>query len=218
MKYSQVIPAIIPQNQNAVLQAASDLRFSRELHLDIVDGVFVPAISWPYEPTGEPQSVKSVLDNYTLEVDLMTAEPIIAATKWVAAGADMLVFHVETLVLDIFKKFTEKTPVSVGVSCSGETKIETLLAYAEFADYVQLMGIYQIGSQGQPFDEAVFDKIKTVKSKFPDMMVSVDGSVNPDTILSLKKAGADRFIVGSAIVKQDNPEVAHNALLSLINE
>jgi len=218
MKYSPIVPAIIPANQSEVISAASSLRFSREFHLDVVDGVFVPAISWPYEPAGEPVVVKTVLDVYTLEVDLMTARPIPAATKWIAAGADMLVFHVETIDLETFKNFADNTPVSVGVSCSGDTEIETLLSYAEFADYVQLMGIYQIGSQGQPFTETVFEKIAAVKKQFPKIMISIDGSVNATTIQSLKKAGADRFIVGSAIVKQPDPEAAHKGLLALIND
>ncbi|MEY3783752.1 MAG: hypothetical protein RLZZ230_74 [Candidatus Parcubacteria bacterium] len=218
MKYSQIVPAVIPKSQAEVFEMATALHFSREFHLDIVDGIFVPTSSWPYEPLGEPMAVKPVLDAYTLEVDLMVAEPIAAATRWVAAGADMLVFHVETISLEVFKTFVEQTVASIGVSCSGETPIETLLEYAQYADYVQLMGIHQIGYQGQPFDEAVFEKIATVKNKFPALSITIDGSVNASTIKRLKKAGADRFICGSEIVKQINPEAAHEALMALIND
>ncbi len=218
MKYSQIVPAVIPKNEEELKVMAEVLQFSREFHLDIVDGLFVPTISWPYSPVGDPLSVKSVLDFYTLEVDLMVSNPIEAATKWVIAGADMLVFHVETLPLEAFKNFTEYTNVSVGISFHGNTPIEKFLEYVKYADYVQIMGIFEIGLQGQPLDEAVFEKINAVKKLFPNISITIDGSVNVETIKKLKEAGANRFICGSAIVKQSNPEHAHQALIQLINE
>jgi ribulose-phosphate 3-epimerase len=218
MKYSPVVPAFIPQSKEEVIRFAQTLCFSQELQLDLVDGQFVPTVSWPYDPVGEPRSVKSYLDPYTLEVDLMVKDPLTAAQQWVEAGADMLVFHVETLSLDDFKAFADATAVSVGVSAHGATPLNTLIEYASYADYIQLMGIYEIGAQGLPFDEAVLQKTEELKRRFPRMMVSVDGSVNQDTIKRLKKAGVDRFVCGSAIVKQADPEAAHAALTALINE
>lgn len=212
-----VVPAVIPQSEAEVLAFAESLRFSPEFHLDIVDGVFVPKVSWPIGPSGDPMAVRGGLTSYTLEVDLMTAEPLLHAEAWVVAGADMLVFHVETLTLEEFMQFSEYATVSVGVSAHGATSMETLLEYAAYADYVQLMGIYEIGAQGQPFDPAVLTNIETVKQAYPDMMVSIDGSVNADTIVSLRTAGADRFICGSAIVGQPDPAAAHAYLSGLIN-
>lgn len=212
-----VVPAVIPTNEADVLSFAETLRFSPEFHLDIVDGVFVPKTSWPVEPAGDAMTVRTALAGYTLEVDLMTVEPLLHAEAWVVAGADMLVFHVETLTLEEFMQFSEYATVSVGVSAHGATSMETLLEYAAYADYVQLMGIYEIGAQGQPFDPAVLTNIETVKQAYPDMMVSIDGSVNADTIVSLRNARADRFICGSAIVGQPDPESAHAYLSQLIN-
>lgn len=218
MKYAPVVPAIIPKSKDEVVQYAKQLTFSRELQLDLVDGKFVSSVSWPYEPAGEPLSVKSCLDQYTLEVDLMVADPLAAAKEWVAAGADMLVFHVETLSLEQFRAFADTTAVSVGVSAHGATSLETLMAYAAYADYIQLMGIYEIGAQGLPFDEAVLEKVATLKCELPDMMISVDGSVNKNTIARLKAAGVNRFICGSAIVQQPDPAAAQAALAALIND
>jgi pentose-5-phosphate-3-epimerase len=93
-----------------------------------------------------------------------------------------------------------------------------LAAYADYADYIQLMGIHTIGAQGLPFDETVLEKIATLKAEFPQLPITVDGSVNAETIVRLKKAGADRFICGSAIVQQADPEAAHAALAALIND
>ncbi len=218
MSYTPIVPAVIPRSREEVLLVAEELRFSREFHLDLVDGKFVSDISWPYQPIGEALSVKPQLDAYTLEVDLMVEDPLTAATEWVIAGADMLVFHVETLSLGEFQSFADRTVVSVGVSAHGDTPLETLAEYATYADYVQLMGIYQIGAQGLPFDDAVLEKISYFKKRFPNLPITVDGSVNRETISRIKQAGTDRFICGSAIVKQADPEAAYKALSALINE
>lgn len=213
-----IVPAFIPSSREEVLQYAKKLAWSHEVQLDLVDGQFVDSVSWPYRPLGEPLSVKSQLDCFTLEVDLMVSDPITAANQWLEAGADMLVFHVESLLLEDFKNFAEEARVSIGVSAHGETSLDTLMAYARHADYIQLMGIYEVGAQGLPFDEAVLDKVQKLKRLFPKMMISVDGSVNKNTIKRLKDAGVDRFICGSAIVQQEDPEAAHAALQALIND
>jgi ribulose-phosphate 3-epimerase len=213
-----IVPAVIPDSQDEVISFSKTLSFSPEYHLDLVDGKFVAATSWPFEPLGDPVAVKKYLDPYTLEVDLMVEEPVKVAIDWLRAGADMLVFHVETLSLEEFKNFAESHSISIGISGHGDTTLETLAEYAEHADYIQLMGIHEIGAQGLPFDEKVLDKITDLKRRFPLKSITIDGSVNSDTIARLAKAGADRFICGSAIVKQDDPEAAHAALSALIND
>ncbi len=214
-----IVPAVIPKDQAEVIAMTNVLSFSHEFHLDLVDGHFVPTVCWPFEPKGEAMAVKPHTDKFTLEVDLMVANPIMAAKEWVKAGADMLVFHIETVDLVFFVDYVEHTPkVSIGVSFHGDTPLEALLPYIPHADYVQIMGIHTIGAQGQPFDERTFEKIKRIRSEFPYTPISVDGSVNKETISRLIKAGVDRLIVGSAIVKQENPEAAYNALCAVVNE
>lgn len=212
-----IVPALIPQSEAEAKEILQSLRFSPEVHLDVVDGKFTPSVSWPYEPAGSPLSIKSITDQFSLEVDLMVEDPLNAAVEWITAGADMLVFHTETITLENFKNFAAFTHVSVGISCHGDTTTETLLEYAAFADYIQLMGIHEIGAQGQPFDTAVFEKIAAVKAAFPEKSITIDGSVNEHTIVKLRQAGADRFIVGSAITLQPDPAAAHKTLSLLIN-
>jgi len=217
MSHTPIVPAVIPHSAQEIQTQAQRLSFAKEFHLDVVDGKFLANVTWPYEPVGEPMDVKPYLDAYTLEVDLMVSEPAVAAAQWVAAGADMLVFHVETIPQAAFTQFAQEADVSVGISCNGATTLQTLADYLPVADYVQLMGIYEIGSQGQPFDEAVFEKIAYIKEHYPMLSITVDGSVNEQTIERLKAAGADRFIVGSAITQQENPHAAYRSLHTLIN-
>lgn len=212
-----IVPAIIPKSTKQIINLLPELSFSPEIHIDVVDGKFVRSVSWPYDPVGYPDEIKAYTDSFTLEVDLMVDNPLIAADSWLAAGADMLVFHVETIELPAFKRFTESAKISVGISASNDTPLSTLESYTVFADYVQLMGIAEIGVQGQMFDERVLERIISLKKKFPKLSITVDGSVNEKTITRLHAAGADRFICGSAIVASPVPHLAHTKLQKLIN-
>ncbi len=211
-----IVPAIIPTSKENLLEGFEKVAFSPEVHVDVIDGKFTPSSSWPCNPTGDPVSVKDAADTFTLEVDLMIENPLLAAVDWVTAGADMLVFHVETIGLENFKNFAEYTHITLSIACHGNTPIDTLLTYAEYADGVQLMGIKQIGSQGQPFNKDVLEQIAAVKKAYPNKPVTVDGSVNPETVKQIVEAGADRVIVGSAIILQDDPYLAYEELCGLI--
>lgn len=212
-----VVPAIIPQSLIDLETQLEKLNFSSEIHIDVVDGKFVPFISWPYKPTGFPLEIKKITDGFTLEVDLMVSDPIQSAESWIEAGADMLVFHVEGISLADFEKYVKSAPASIGISALNDTPLEVFMPYIEISDCVQLMGIAKIGAQGQSFDERVFNKIEIIKKRFPNKPITIDGSVNKDTIKYIKEAGANRFIVGSAIVKADEPYEAYLELSKLIN-
>jgi len=211
-----IVPAIIPTSVDDIKTTLSKLTFVSEIQIDVVDGEFVPFTSWPYSPEGVPSEVHTETDSFTLEVDLMVADQFKAANDWIEAGADMLVFHIEDIDLQTLTNFVQTTSISIGVSARNDTPLETFLPYIKIADYVQLMGIAEIGTQGQPFDERVLERIITIKESFPNHMISIDGSVNKDTITRLHEAGADRFISGSAILGADDPETAYNELSKII--
>lgn len=212
-----IVPALIPKSLEHARETIKKLPFTKEIQLDLVDGVFAPTTSWPYEPIGDPMDIKRELDQFTLEIDLMVSNPVEAGNLWLKAGADMLIFHVESLPLEDFVNFANTCNCTVGVAAHGDTTVETITEYAEHADYIQLMGIREIGAQSQPFDESVLGRVEELRIKFPEKVISVDGSVNKDTIEQLKKAGVTRMVVGSAIVLQENPSEAHKYLSSLIN-
>ena len=77
--------------------------------------------------------------------------------------------------------------------------VEDFLPIANFVDFVQVMGIGRIGFQGEEFDDRCLVYVKTLKEKFPDLTVSVDGGVDFNTAPKILDAGADRLVVGSAI-------------------
>jgi ribulose-phosphate 3-epimerase len=213
-----IAPAFIPTSLSDAKATIARLSFAHELHLDVVDGIFVKTASpsWPCQPVGNPAALTELLAPYTLEVDLMVVNPLEAAAAWLEAGADMFVFHIETITEKALARFASSHQVSIGVSAHASTPLANLLRYAEHADYVQLMGIETIGAQGQPFYEPVLDTIKGAKRDQPGTLVSVDGSVNEQTIVLLRAAGADRFVVGSAVSLAQSPVVAYQTLHSLV--
>jgi pentose-5-phosphate-3-epimerase len=77
------------------------------------------------------------------------------------------------------------------------------------------MGIKHIGSQGQPFDERVLERVAKLRALYPSRTISIDGSVNRETLPQLKAAGADRFVSGSAILNQPDPVLAYTELTLL---
>lgn len=206
---SPIIPAIIPRSVAEVGTLTARLARCPELHLDVVDGQFVPYTSWPYNTNEKPIIVKALLDVFSLEVDLMVVHQIEAATEWIAAGADQLVFHVEAITLETFKSFTEAVSVSIGVAATNNTPLDTLCDYVPYADYVQVMGIAAIGAQGQAFDERAITRIEMLQQRFPQVALSIDGGVNATTVPRLFTLPLQRYIIGSAIVQQSNAYEAY---------
>ncbi|MBY0538620.1 hypothetical protein K2P47_04460 [Patescibacteria group bacterium] len=212
---SPIIPAIIPQSYNDLVEQVKKITGLPEVHVDVVDGVFVPSVSWPYNSESDVVEAFALLSQFSLEVDLMVEKPLPAARAWLVAGADQLVFHVETISVDAFAQFTAECPVSVGISCSNDTPLTVLYDYIPHADYVQCMGIAKIGSQGQPFDMTVIERLQQIKQQFPQVALSIDGSINESSIPNLLSLGISRFIVGSAIIKAEYPKEVYQTLTAL---
>lgn len=212
---SPIIPAIIPTSYKDLVLQVTKLRGLPEVHVDVIDGIFAPATSWPYHDQADVTTAYELLAPFSLEVDLMVAKPLPAAKAWLKAGADQLVFHIETISVEAFKQFTFECPVSVGVSCSNSTPLQLLYPYLPFTDYVQCMGIATIGSQGQPFDESVLERLKQIQIKFPKLSLSIDGSINETTVPLLKDLKLSRYIVGSAIMNACEPKEMYRTLTAL---
>lgn len=211
-----IVPALIPKSRDEVAAFAEQFSFVSEVHVDMVDGMFVPFTSWPQGTFEEPRDIKFILDTFSLEVDLMVQNPVAIAGQWIVAGADSLVFHVETISLDAFRAFVGSTSLSVGICANNDTPLSELLPYLAVADYVQVMGIAKIGAQGQPFDTRCFDRIADIKKHAPQLSITLDGSVNEDTLVTISRHPIDRCIVGSALTKAENPQQKYQLLRGLL--
>ncbi len=174
------------------------------IHLDVMDGKFVPNISF-----GAPviSSVRKVT-NAIFDVHLMIEEPIRYVEDFYKAGADIITVHYEacedvTATLTKIKEYGLK----VGLSISPDTPAEVVRPYIEQVDMILIMSVYP-GFGGQKFIEASLDKVRMVKAmaselNVEDLWIEVDGGIGADNIATVMEAGANVFVAGSAVFKGD---------------
>ena len=171
------------------------------LHLDVMDGHFVPNISF-----GPPviRALRRATAAY-LDAHLMIAEPLRYAPAMVEAGAQNVTFHVET-VSDPAHAAREirKLGCNVGVTLNPATPVERIWPALDWVDVVLVMSVVP-GFSGQKFMPEVLPKAAAVRQRLrPDQRLEIDGGINPQTIRQAADAGVDWFVVASAIF--DKPD------------
>jgi len=125
------------------------------------------------------------------EAHLMVAEPDKIIDEWFKRGAKRLSVH---SVGPNLPKHREQAEIGLAVVL--QKPLEEVFPFLDFVDYVHLMSIAQIGEQGHPLDERIFDRIKAVREKFPNIPISVDGGINVNNYQKLLDAGANRLVIG----------------------
>lgn len=212
-----ILPAIIPKSIEDLKATLAKVAFADSIQIDVVDGKFVENTSWPYSPKGDVEDIAHHIEGKNIEIDLMVSDPVSAAKDWLNAGAKTLVFHIESLDEDYSGLLNLKNQYEfkLGLALNNDTPLKLLYPHVDSIDFVQLMGIAQIGVQGQPFDSRVLDRILTLRALYPKLTISIDGGVNLDTIETLKKTGVNRFVVGSAILNSNNPKEVYEEMLKI---
>ncbi|MDR3557911.1 MAG: hypothetical protein P4L61_00070 [Candidatus Pacebacteria bacterium] len=208
----EIIPAILPKDFTDLEEHVALVKGLVPLvQVDICDGQFTPKASWPYKKrdsnfeaiTKEDRGLP-FWEEVEYEFDLMVNKPEEIVKSYVAAGASRIVLHLESKG-DIAKAIEElQGKVDIGIALNIDTQLDAIKPFEGKIGYIQLMGIDNVGFQGQAFDEKVIAKIKEAKEKYPDLALQIDGSVNEETAPLLRDAGADRLIIGSAIFEADN--------------
>ena len=198
----KIIPALLPSSVSELRRDITSLSAVHELQIDLVDGDFVPFTSWPFDPHGDITEITDAISVHSVEVDLMVHEQVAMAKSCASIGVQTVIFHISGVTVQEVAGFADAHPdISVAAAFTSDVSLEQFEGYAEFIDMVQLMGIAEIGAQGMPFDDRVIDRIKTLRSNYPQLTISVDGSMNEITIPQVQAAGADRFVVGSALLR-----------------
>jgi len=146
-------------------------------------------------------------DSVDFEFDLMVINAHEQFEFFTRLGAKRIVFHLEAeLDHPKFKEFLEgldmytRENIDIGLAINTTTDIEKLKPFISLIDFVQCMGIEHIGKQDEPFDERVIPQVKELRKLYPELIISIDGSVNEHTAPLLVEAGASRLIIGSVIV------------------
>ena len=222
----EIIPAVLSQNYEDLKNKVALVRgIVPIVQIDLCDGIFVQNKTWPFATGGgsdthfqailNEQEGMPFWEDIDFEFDLMVADAVENFHIYTKLSPKRVVFHLEAVGdLEEFKNFIEgmdvyiRDSIQIGLAINTTTPIEQIFPLVNHVDFVQCMGIEKIGFQAQDFDERVLVQIKTLKEKYPDLIISVDGGVNFETAPELIEAGASRLVAGSLILKsQDIREI-----------
>ncbi len=170
------------------------------LHLDVMDGHFVPNITFG------PPLVKCVrkVTNLFLDAHLMIEEPARYIEAFVKAGADNITFHIEVeadpiMLVKMIKEFGAQASVSL----RPDTSVEELEPVIDIVDMVLVMTVMP-GFGGQAFRRDMLPKIEQIRKRKEDLCIQVDGGINEETIVDVIKAGGNNIVAGTAVFGADD--------------
>lgn len=182
------------------------------LHLDVMDGHFVPNLTYGMTIV---EACRRVTD-LPLDAHLMISNPADYVERFVAAGADMVTIHVEAVddprpVLETIRA----SGAAAGLAINPPTTLSAIEDCLDLCDLVLVMSVMP-GFGGQAFDPRALGKLRELKDKSGDrVLLEIDGGVNEETIAECARAGADLFVAGSAIFETADYEPSMAKLLHL---
>ena len=213
MKHTIVAPSILSADFLRLGEAIQMVEESEAewVHCDIMDGHFVPNISYgiPIVKAVRP-ATKKVVDCH-----LMIEHPELYVEAFAAAGADMITVHQEACVhLDRQVAQIHDLGCKAGVALNPATPVETLVDILHAVDMVLIMSVNP-GFGGQKFIPRALDKVRRLRTLAPDLLIQVDGGVNAETGAQLVAAGADVLVAGSYVFGAEEPREAIHSLYTL---
>ena len=198
----KISPSILASDYANLESELKRIETSDLIHVDVMDGHFVPNIS-----IGAPvvSAIRKVSD-VPVDVHLMISRPLKYVEDFANAGADIICFHVESdddtgETVDKILSLGKKAALAV----KPKTDIEQVLPYLDKLAMVLVMTV-EPGFGGQSFMTDMMPKIEKLRALGYKGDIEVDGGVNPETIKLAAKAGANVFVAGSAVFKSENPK------------
>lgn len=186
-------------NLETELKKCSDAQY---IHLDVMDGHFVPNIS-----IGAPviKAIRAVT-KVPFDVHLMISDPLKYVEDFADAGADIICFHIES------ESDTQETIDKIiasgckaAVALKPKTPASAVMPYIDKLSMVLVMTV-EPGFGGQSFMADMMPKIEEIRKAAPDIDIEVDGGINAETIKTAAAAGANVFVAGSAVFKSEDPK------------
>lgn len=184
------------------------------IHIDVMDGVFVPNISFGF-PVMKP--IRKASDK-VLDVHLMIVDPEKYVARFAEAGADIVTFHYEaTQTPREAIRLIRESGAKVGISIKPKTPVEVLHELLPEVDLVLVMSV-EPGFGGQSFIEGSTDKVRELRKMIDEaglnVTIEIDGGVSAANARELYEAGCDALVAGSAVFKAADPEAE---ILKILN-
>lgn len=183
------------------------------IHYDVMDGHFVPNISFGYSILND---ISQVTDLY-LDVHLMIENPMKYVDEFIKAHASSITAHIEAFSnerdIRSFIQYVQHHGVNVGLSIKPATPVDTLIPYLDDLDLVLVMSV-EPGFGGQKFQEQAISKIEQLDQLRQERsyLIEVDGGINATTGMLCRQAGVDVLVAGSYVFQAENRKEAIESL------
>lgn len=210
---AEVIPAIIPEQFSQIQEEVSKVKeLVTKVQVDIGDGLFSKNKTWPYRnDAGEfTQLLNEEIglpfwEDIDYEFHLMIENPEKVIGDYIHIGVSSLVVHVEKVTdMKSVSELCRGAGVNLVLAILPSTDNAMLEQYEGLYDGIQCMGSDRIGHHGETLNDMVYDKIRTLREKYPDMPIAIDIGVDEHTAEDLVSAGVSVLVSGSAIFESDH--------------
>lgn len=207
----QIAPSLLAAdflNLGSEIRALEDASADM-LHLDIMDGTFVPNISFGFSVVDAVAKISRL----PLDAHLMIVHPEKYFEKLASDGVAMISFHLEAALADgsdpsELLRLIRSYGIKAGLAINPDIPVENCFPFLEDADFVLVMSVFA-GFGGQKMVDSIFDRVKTLKAEIlrrnVHCMVEIDGGVTKDNIAKVASSGVDIAVAGSAVFKTGNP-------------
>lgn len=206
----QIAPSVLAADFTKLGQEIQRVSCADLLHLDIMDGHFVPNIS--YGP-GVVAALRP-LTSLPFDVHLMLDHPLAYVPAFLKAGANLITFHVECQdsIAETLAAI-RAGGAKAGLVLKPATPAEALWPWLDQIDLAMVMTV-EPGFGGQSFMESMMEKVREIKEKAPALLVEADGGINHTTIQQCAEAGVDICVAGTGVFRAEDAEKAIKELQS----
>jgi ribulose-phosphate 3-epimerase len=181
------------------------------LQVDVMDGHFVPNLSF-----GAPV-LKQLETKLPLDIHLMVSNPADRLAEFAALNVSNITFHAEAVIATADRQALinsiHAAKATAGIALNPETPVSAIDDIVSAVDLVLIMSV-QPGFGGQAFRPEVLEKVRTLREKYPDLMIQMDGGINAETAKACREAGANNLVAGSFIFGSDDRSTAIASLRS----
>ncbi len=202
----KIAPSLLSADFACLKQEIDKIEAAEWIHYDVMDGHFVPNISFGYSIL---KDISKVTDKY-LDVHLMISDPFKYVDNFIASNASLIVFHYEAVEeneIDKLIKHIKNNNIDVGIAIKPDTCQDVLKPFLSQLDLVLVMSV-EPGFGGQTFNHSAIEKIsKLAKLREENnyhYLIEVDGGINESTAKLCRQAGVDVLVAGSYVFNSDD--------------